>query len=51
LASLAKRGLLTVEALAGLDEAAVREALAFAARVAAITVTRAGADPPWAHEM
>ena len=37
-----------------LDELTVdelREALEFASRVAAVTVSRAGANPPWAHEL
>ncbi|WP_309083693.1 carbohydrate kinase [Chelativorans sp.] len=51
LAALRKSGLLTKERLAALREDAVREALSFATRVAAITVSRAGANPPWASEV
>lgn len=37
--------------LAALPEAAWQGALDFAARVAAVTVTRRGANPPWAREL
>lgn len=51
LASLSKAGKLNKAAVQALDEAALREALEFATRAAAITVSRAGANPPWAHEL
>lgn len=37
--------------LAALDEATLTAALHHAARVAAITVSRPGANPPWSHEL
>jgi fructokinase len=43
--------LLTKEKVARLSERDVTEALEFAARIAAVTVSRAGANPPWAHEL
>ena len=51
LAKLAERGLLIKESLAAIDPDQMREALCFGARVAAITVSRAGANPPWRHEI
>ncbi|HLF21364.1 MAG TPA: carbohydrate kinase [Aestuariivirga sp.] len=51
LAALAKARLLDKKALAAISENDLRDALAFAARAAAITVSRPGADPPWAHEL
>lgn len=51
LAWLHAAGALSRGALAALDVPAWTEALRFAARAAAITVSRAGADPPWAHEV
>jgi fructokinase len=44
-------GLLGRGELAALDEAAVREVLARAVRAAAVTVSRPGADPPYASEL
>jgi fructokinase len=44
-------GLLGRGELAGLDEAAVQEVLTRAVRAAAVTVSRPGADPPYAHEL
>lgn len=51
LASLKRDGLLTKAQVADLGEAAVRNALTLAASVAAVTVSRAGANPPWAKEV
>ncbi|MFN7010334.1 MAG: carbohydrate kinase family protein [Allorhizobium sp.] len=51
LASLKRQGLLTKEKVATLDEAAVRAALELGARAAAVTVSRAGANPPYAAEI
>lgn len=51
LASLKRGGLLTKAQVASLDETAVRDALSLAASAAAVTVSRAGANPPWAKEL
>jgi fructokinase len=51
LASLRRDGLLTKPQVAALDETAIRNALALAAKAAAVTVSRAGANPPWANEI
>lgn len=51
LASLKRQGLLTKEKVAALSEQAVRDALALGAKAAAVTVSRAGANPPFAHEI
>ena len=51
LAKLAKHGCLTKAALRDLDLDILRDALDFGARVAAITVSRSGANPPWAGEL
>lgn len=51
LAKLSDMDLLTPEALGTLDPDALRDAMAHGARVAAITVSRAGANPPWANEL
>ncbi|MEC7258768.1 MAG: carbohydrate kinase [Pseudomonadota bacterium] len=44
-------GLLSREALAALTPEALADILSFGARVAAVTVSRAGANPPWQHEI
>ncbi len=51
LASLHEQGLLTKPAVASLSEDAIRQALTLGAKAAAITVSRAGANPPWRHEI
>lgn len=51
LASLHGAGALSREALAGLDESALRAALRLGAAAAAVTVSRAGANPPWPSEL
>jgi fructokinase len=51
MAALYRAGALSRGALTGLSEPALRGALAFAAEVAARTVARPGADPPWAAEL
>lgn len=51
LAGLDQRGLLDRAALAAADATVLREVLSFAARVAAITCTRDGADPPRRDEL
>jgi fructokinase len=51
LASLEESGLLSKAAIAGLSEQSIRQALEFAATIAAVTVSRAGANPPWRHEL
>lgn len=51
LAWLSGRNLLNKPAIAALDQESVVAALKFAVRAAAVTVSRPGADPPWAHEL
>ncbi|MFC2969204.1 carbohydrate kinase family protein [Acidimangrovimonas pyrenivorans] len=51
LAKLSELGLLGKAALAELAEEPARDALAFGATVAAVTVARAGANPPWREEL
>jgi fructokinase len=51
LADLHKAGFLTKSAISTATMANLTQAAAFGARVAAITVARAGANPPWASEL
>jgi fructokinase len=51
LVTLQKAGVLDINRLSGIGEDIVRNAMDHAARTAAITVSREGADPPWAREM
>lgn len=51
LAALDKAKLLDKAAIATIGVGDLKQALAFAARAAAVTVSRPGADPPWAHEL
>ncbi len=50
LAELERSENLTKDALRGMSPEILRSALELGAKVAAITVSRAGANPPWAHE-
>ncbi|MET2827782.1 carbohydrate kinase family protein [Mesorhizobium shangrilense] len=51
LASLHEQGMLTKAAIATLSKDAIHKALALGAKAAAVTVSRAGANPPWRHEI
>ena len=51
LAGLHAGGLLTPEALGTITEAALVPALELGVAAAAVTVSRAGANPPWKHEL
>ncbi|RUX03201.1 carbohydrate kinase [bacterium M00.F.Ca.ET.141.01.1.1] len=51
LASLHEQGLLTKAAISSLSQDAIGKALALGAKAAAVTVSRAGANPPWRHEI
>ncbi|MCY4335779.1 MAG: carbohydrate kinase [Litoreibacter sp.] len=51
LSALQKAGLLTKQAIAELDDAAIHDALEMGARCAAVTVSRAGANPPKLSEL
>ncbi|MFQ6551627.1 carbohydrate kinase family protein [Aestuariibius insulae] len=51
LASLDRSGLLNDDALHSLSEDQIGEALTLGSRAAAVTVSRAGANPPWAKEL
>lgn len=48
---LQRRNVVSIDTVKNLDEAIAQEAMDYAARTAAITVSREGADPPWNHEM
>lgn len=51
LASLKMQNLLTKQQVAKLSEDQIAKALALGAKAAAVTVSRAGANPPWAKEI
>ena len=51
LAGLSEAGVLDKAGLAGLSESALRTALELGARAASVTVSRAGANPPWRAEL
>jgi fructokinase len=51
LAALDAAGALTKAALAALPDATLDAALTLGTRAAAVTVSRAGANPPWSHEL
>ena len=51
LASLRRQGVLTKAGLAAITADQIAAALSLGAQAAAITVSRPGANPPWAHEM
>lgn len=51
LASLHEHGALTKSGIASLSESAIRDALDLGTAAAAVTVSRAGANPPWRHEL
>lgn len=51
LAKLAEEGLLCKAKVSQIDADALRAALGAGVQVAAVTVARAGANPPWAHEL
>ncbi|MGB0866256.1 MAG: carbohydrate kinase family protein [Granulosicoccaceae bacterium] len=50
-AGLSAAGLLSKASLAVADQAAIEQAVVYAQRAASLSVTRAGADSPWLHEM
>ncbi|WP_299651842.1 carbohydrate kinase [uncultured Tateyamaria sp.] len=51
LAALQRAGALSPAAIETLDESTITDMLSLAARAAAVTVSRAGANPPWANEL
>ena len=51
LARLEALGLLTKKGVAGLGREQLTDVLTFATKAAAVTVSRAGADPPWLKEI
>jgi fructokinase len=51
LAALHQAGALTKTALGGLSDATLTAALSLGTRAAAVTVARAGANPPWSNEL
>lgn len=51
MAHLSQSGLLTKSALNTISDADLADALGFGAKVAAVTVSRSGANPPWRDEL
>jgi fructokinase len=51
LAALDQAGALTKAGVAALSDATLDAALSLGTRAAAVTVSRAGANPPWLHEL
>ena len=51
LASLSDQGLLTKSAIGALAPEAIQAALTLGSKAAAVTVSRAGANPPWRREL
>ncbi|WP_370229515.1 carbohydrate kinase [Cognatishimia sp.] len=51
LAQLSRMGLVSKPAVAAITSEQMEEVLGFGAKVAAVTVSRAGANPPWSHEL
>ena len=51
LASLHDQGLLTKTGIGSLSQDEIRVALTLGTKAAAVTVSRAGANPPWRHEL
>lgn len=51
LAVLSETGSLSAGGLGGLDQRVLSQAVQFAVTVASCSVTRAGANPPWRHEL
>ena len=51
LTSLQEAGVLVKSALTTLTEAQIRDALTLGVKAAAVTVSRAGANPPWRNEL
>lgn len=51
LAGLDRTGLLTRDDLIAASDATLQPAIALGAQAAAVTVSRAGANPPWSHEL
>jgi fructokinase len=48
---LQRRDVVSIDTVKNIDETIAQEAMDYAARTAAITVSREGADPPWNREM
>ena len=51
LASLERQGLLTAETVSQLGRRQILDALTLGAKVAAVTLSRPGADAPWLREV